>query len=75
MSKSVLSNEPGTLRYQIHREVSKKTGEEELVMIEVSVHPSPIRKLAELREHFHSLLASGSFETQLMVIARVLIMS
>jgi quinol monooxygenase YgiN len=70
MSKSVLSNEPGTLRYQIHREINKKTGEEELVMIEVLVLSTPILRFSVHRDHFHPLLVFGSLNTQLMVIER-----
>jgi hypothetical protein len=34
MSKFVQENEPQTLRYQIHREVNKKTGVDDLVLLE-----------------------------------------
>lgn len=57
MSKSVLSNEPGTIKYQIHREINKKTGEEELVMIEGLVLFSLILKISVHRDNLHSLLA------------------
>jgi quinol monooxygenase YgiN len=70
MSKSVLSNEPSTLRYQIHREINKKTGEEELVMIEGLVLSSPTLKLSIHRDHFHPFLALGSLKTQLIVMER-----
>ncbi|RFU33889.1 hypothetical protein B7463_g2422, partial [Scytalidium lignicola] len=34
MSEYVKANEPGTLRYHIHREVNKKSGVEEVIMLE-----------------------------------------
>jgi quinol monooxygenase YgiN len=36
VSKYIIKNEPGTLRYEITREKNKKTAEEQIVMIERS---------------------------------------
>jgi hypothetical protein len=34
MAKFVKENEPKTLKYQLHREINKKTGVDDLVMLE-----------------------------------------
>ena len=34
MAKFVQETEPSTLKYQLHREINKKTGVDELVMLE-----------------------------------------
>jgi hypothetical protein len=34
MAKFVQENEPRTLKYQLHREINKKTGVDDLVMLE-----------------------------------------
>jgi hypothetical protein len=34
MTKVVKENEPKTLKYQLHREINKKTGVDDLVMLE-----------------------------------------
>lgn len=38
---AVHKNEPGVLRYQLHREIDSKDGSEDLVMIEKYVRSSP----------------------------------
>jgi len=40
VSQYVQKNEPGTLKYQIIREVNKKSGVEEVIMLETFVFPS-----------------------------------
>jgi quinol monooxygenase YgiN len=47
VSKYVEKNEPGTLKYQINKEVNKKSGVEEVIMIERSV---PFSNSAALRD-------------------------
>jgi hypothetical protein len=40
VSKYVKDNEPDTLKYEINREVNKKSGAEQVIMIETQVVPT-----------------------------------
>jgi hypothetical protein len=42
MAKWVKENEPKTLKYQLHREINKNTGVDDLVMLERCVYHSPL---------------------------------
>ena len=41
VAEYIIKNEPDTLKYQIHREVNKKTGVDEVIVLETFVTLSP----------------------------------
>lgn len=59
VSEYVHKNEPDTLKYQINREVNKKSGAEQVIMIETSVPISQKRQVTDFQFRYKSKAAMG----------------